>query len=197
MKKVKTKKVQKNKKQISQKINPLNNKNLLFIFSRYFLGLALAINNLYLFYLIFTPLTVYPLYLLLSLIYEISLSSHVILIENFRIVVVDACIAGAAYYLLTLLNLFVKMPLKKRIKSLLFSYFVFWLLNITRLFIFSVLFVRSFSFFNILHLLFWYVLSGVLVFLVWILTIKKFKITSTPVIDDFKPIFTASLLKKK
>ncbi len=174
-------------------------KSFILSISRYLLVVALSWNSLYLFYFIFTPLTVYPLYFLLNLFYEAILVHGVDMIQigGFQIFVVEACVAGAAYFLLVLLNLLTRMDLKKRIYSLLFSFFLFWSLNIIRLFVFSVLFVRRFSLFNFLHQVFWYFLSGVLVFLVWIITIKIFKIKSVPIVDDLKPLFKESIFFKK
>jgi hypothetical protein len=191
--------MKKTKKNLSKKHKKTKseNKTISLIFSRY-IFIAILGMFLYVFYLIFTPLTIYPLHFLLDLFYEVNLINYnEIIIDSFKIVIIPACVAGAAYFLLTLLNFSIAMNLKKRIYSLLFLYSLFWFLNILRLFLFSVLFIRMFSLFNFLHLLFWYFLSGILVFLIWILTIKIFKITAIPVIDDFKILFTDSIFNKK
>ena len=87
------------------------------IILRYLILVLVAIPNLWLFYLIFTPLTAYPVYWLLSLPYDASiLSNNIILINQaISIELVEACIAGAAYYLLLILNLSTpKIKIKKR-----------------------------------------------------------------------------------
>ena len=81
-------------------------KKFLSIIVRYFILFLLAIPNLFIFYFLFTPLTVYAVYFLLSFIYEVSLVGTNILVEKFfPIEIVRACVAGSAYYLLTILNL--------------------------------------------------------------------------------------------
>jgi exosortase/archaeosortase len=112
------------------------NKKISSIVLRYLLLLVIAIPNLYLFYLIFTPLTIYPVYFLLGLLYPVFLSGSLLTVNGFQIQIIDACIAGSAYFLLVLLNFSFSMPIKKRISSLIFSLFSFLFLNILRIFIF-------------------------------------------------------------
>jgi exosortase/archaeosortase family protein len=171
------------------------NKRALFILIRYIFLFLIAVPNLYLFYLIFSPLTIYPVFFLLSLVYTAFLHGNILLVNGFSITLVDACIAGAAYYLLFLLNFSVPMPAKKRIYSLTFSIFSLLIINILRIFIFSILLVNSFRYFDITHKIFWFFLSGIFVFLIWILTIKIFKIKEIPFYNDLKFIY--KLTKKK
>ena len=161
------------------------------IILRYLIMLLAAIPNLWIFYAVFTPLTVYPVFFLLKLFFNASLiDSSTILINNFAIKLVEACIAGSAYYLLFLLNLSASMTFKKRISALLFSFALFLMVNILRIFFFSVLFFKSFSFFNATHLIFWYVLSIAIVFFIWLAEIKIFKIREIPVYSDLKFVFS-------
>ena len=166
-------------------------KELTFIFLRYILLLLLGI-FLNLFYLVFIPLTIYPVYFILSLIYGITLSGTSLITSFGVIEIVRACIAGSAYYLLLILNLSTPMRLKIRIKSLLFILFSLLIINILRIILFSILFLQGFSYFNLTHLLVWYVLSIVFVTGIWILNIFLFKIKSIPIYSDFK-----KLLRKK
>jgi len=172
------------------------NKKISSIVLRYLLLLVIAIPNLYLFYLIFTPLTIYPVYFLLGLLYPVFLSGSLLTVNGFQIQIIDACIAGSAYFLLVLLNFSFSMPIKKRISSLIFSLFSFLFLNILRIFIFSILLINSFKYFDLTHKLFWLFLSGILVFLVWILTIKTFKIKEIPFYSDIKFIYKLTKVKK-
>lgn len=155
---------------------------------RYCLALLAAFPNLALFYYIFTPLTVYVVYFILGLFYPADLIGRIVLINGYSIELIGACIAGAAYYLLFALNLATPMNFKKRIMALLFSFTFFLFINILRISLLSTLFINSFSnsfsFFNITHLLFWYLLSVVFVVAIWFLTAKIFNIKEIPLYTD-------------
>src|SRR5574343_199180 len=107
---------------------------IVLIFVRYFVILLAALSNLYLFYIVFTPLTVYTASCLLSLGYPVYTSGSTIVANSLPIEIVEACVAGSAYYLLFLLNLAVPMPLRKRILSILFVFASFLVINILRIF---------------------------------------------------------------
>lgn len=173
--------------------------NAFYILLRY-IFLALIGINLSLFYLAFTPLTIYPVKFLLSAYYKVAVSGNTLFISNISIKLVDACIAGSAYYLLLLLNFSVPMGIRKRALSLIFSFLLFLFINIIRIFLFSLLFLGSFQYFDIIHLAFWYILSGLIVFLVWIFTIKIFSIKEIPFYSDIRFIYKLTkhkaLLKK-
>ena len=169
---------------------------IFFIFLRYIILILIALPNLFLFYFIFTPLTIYPVNSILSLFCNSHLIGNQITINNFQIELVDACIAGSAYYLLLLLNLSIPMNLKKRIYSIAFSFLIFLAINILRISVFTILLVNSFEYFDVTHKIFWYFLSGVIVFLVWFITIKTFKIKEIPFYNDIK-FFTSQINKKQ
>lgn len=169
---------------------------LVFIFMRYISLLLLAIPNLYLFYYAFTPLTIYPVFSLLNLVTNTALVGNTYILNGFSITIIDACIAGSAYYLLLLLNFSVPMNFKKRILSITFSLGSFLALNILRIFIFSVLLITSFQFFDITHRLFWYLVSAIIVFLVWLLTIKLFRIKEIPFHADLKYLYSLTKINK-
>jgi exosortase/archaeosortase family protein len=172
------------------------NKNYLFILLRYLSCLVVSLNSLFLFYLIFTPLTIYPVYFLIKTIFSNAiLQDTTIVFNNISIQLVEACIAGSAYFLLFVLNFTTPMPVKKRIKSLLFSFLLLLIINIFRIFIFSILFANRFSLFNLLHMLVWYGLSAIIVFLVWIATIKIYNIKEVPIYTDVRSII--KLIKNK
>ena len=94
---------------------------------RYSILIIIAVFSFNIFYLVFRPLTVYPIVWLLDIFFDTNLISPIILVlEGIAIEFIPACIAGAAYYLLLMLNLSTpKMKLEKRIKFLLTSFLVF------------------------------------------------------------------------
>lgn len=173
------------------------NNNILFIFLRYLFVLIIALPKLDLFYFIFTPLTIYPVYFLLNLFYNALLVDNFIFINNVSISLIPACIAGSAYFLLVLLNFSVSMNWKKRIFSLVFSLVSFLIINISRIFIFSILLINNFQYFDITHKIFWLLLSGIIVFMVWILTIKIFKIREIPFYSDIQFVYLLTKIKKR
>ncbi len=167
------------------------------ILIRYAILIIVALPNFWLFYLIFTPLTIYPVYFLLSLFFEPSLIKNIILIGEFPIELIPACIAGSAYYLLLILNLSTpKIKIQKRIKMILFSFTFLLILNILRIFLLSLVFISGNSFFDIAHKLFWYLGSTVFVVGIWFIEVKLFKIKKIPIYSDIKFLYKKTKLKK-
>jgi len=168
------------------------------IFIRYLIIILIALPNLYIFYLIFTPLTIYPLYFLFKLFFNVSLSQNILIINGFSIKFIKACIAGAGYYLLFILNLSIpKIKFKKRLKLVLFSFSLFLVLNILRIIFLSLLLFFNISIFEITHKIMWYFLSTILVVLIWFLEVKIFNIKEIPFYSDFKFLYKNSLFKRK
>lgn len=177
-------------------------KEFLGIVVRYALILLFSINNLAVFYIIFAPLTAYPVFWLLSLFYNTSLLGNTIFIalgsEKIAIELVDACIAGSAYYLLFALNLATKgARIKARISSMLFTFLAFLLLNIIRIIILSVLYINNFAYFDFVHSLFWNVLSTLFVVGIWFLSVWLFKIKEIPGYSDMRFIYKYTKRKKE
>jgi hypothetical protein len=81
------------------------------------------------------------------------------------------------------------MPISKRIKSLSFSLLAFFAFNIFRIFLLSIIFSYDFAIFDSLHLFFWYFANIIIVFLIWILTIKSFSIREIPFMSDIKKLY--------
>jgi len=159
---------------------------------RYLILVLVALPNLWLFYLILTPLTVYPVYWLLSLFYNASILNNDIILINqaISIELVEACIAGSAYYLLLILNLSTpKIKTKKRIRILLLAFASFLIVNILRIFILSLVAVSGSSFFDMTHRIFWYVLSTIFVVAIWFAEVKAFKIKDIPFYSDIKFLY--------
>jgi len=167
------------------------------ILLRYTILILAAIPNLYIFYLIFTPLTIYPVYFLLNLFFEPSLMGSIILINNIPIEIIKACVSGSAYYLLFMLHLSIpNIKIKKRIKMILLAFTSLLILNILRIFLLSIMIMNDSAWFGITHMFFWYVLSIGFVLGIWFLEVKFFKIKQTPFYSDLKFIYNHSTLKK-
>ena len=167
---------------------------------RYLLLIIVSLPGLTIFYIVFTPLTAYPVYWLLSLVYDAALmSGNIILINNFfPIELIEACIAGSAYYLLLILNLATPgIRLDKRIKAIIFSFLVFLLVNIIRIVLLSSMAVSGSPIFDATHKIFWYLVSTVFVVGIWFAEVKLFRIKEIPFWSDFKFLFKKSNLNLK
>lgn len=175
-----------------------NSSDISNILVRYFILVLIALPGLVIFYSIFTPLTVYPVYFLLGLFFDVVLLSKIhLLINNIPIELIPACIAGSAYYLLLVLNLSTpKIKLKKRVYAILFSFAAFLILNILRIFILSSLAVTGSSYFNATHTIFWYGFSTIIVVGIWFVEVKIYKIKKIPFYSDMKFLYKKSLIKK-
>lgn len=168
------------------------------IFLRYILIILVALPNLYLFYLIFTPLTLYPLYFIFNLFIETSLENNILFINGFSIEIIKACVAGSAYYLLFVLNMSIpNIKLKKRAQMILYSFLLLLFFNILRIVILSFILFSGSSYFEVTHRFFWYFMSTVLVILIWFTEVKIFKIKDIPIYSDLSFLFKKSLLKKQ
>lgn len=151
---------------------------------RYSLALALGLNNFYFLYLILSPLTIYICYFIFNVFFNASLSGNLITVNNIPVVLIDACIAIPAYYLLLCLAFLTPMTIRKRVLLIVFSFSSFLVLNIARI-IFLVL-ISKYEIFRIAHLFFWYGLSTFFVVLIWFAGAKIFKIKEIPVYSDLK-----------
>lgn len=166
-------------------------KPLLDLILRYAILVLIALPNFWLFYFIFTPLTIYPLYFLFTIFFDVFVQGNMLLIaKNFLIQLIPACVAGAAYYLLLILNLSVpNIKLKKRIKMILFAFISFLIINIIRIFFLSLLILSDSGFFNLAHKIFWYALSTLFVIGIWFLEVKIFNIKEIPIYSDLKFLY--------
>lgn len=180
----------------SSKKESKSNVNIISMIVRYII-LLLSAFSLPLIYEILTPITLFSLSNLLKLFFNnISLNQNLIIINsNHFIEIIPACVAGSAYLLLLILNLSVPMNFKKRIYSLIFSFSILSVLNILRIFIFSILFYNNFLFLDFIHKFFWYVLSTVFVIGIWFFAVKIFEIKEIPVYSDLK--FLIKIISRK
>jgi len=171
---------------------------VLEIFARYLILVLVAFQSLWIFYFVFTPLTVYPVSFLLNIFFDASLLTNTIILINqtLPIEIIEACVAGSAYYFLLILNLTTpNIKIKKRINMILFSFAAFLVINIIRIFFLSILAISGSSFFNITHILFWYALSTLFVVGIWFTQVKLFRIKHIPIYSDIKMLYTST--KKK
>ncbi|MBU0761369.1 MAG: pacearchaeosortase [Nanoarchaeota archaeon] len=169
----------------------MKNKEGLALLGRYVLLILLGFSKLKLFYLVFTPLTVYPVFWFLSAFYSNAslLVANLIFFGGIYVQIIPACVAGAAFYLLFILNLTTPMKAGKRIKSLIFLVIAFLFLNITRILIFSSLAITGSDYFDIAHELTWYFGSTLIVVLIWFVNVWLFRIKTIPVYTDMKNVY--------
>ena len=167
----------------------MQKKELFHTLSRYILLIVLALGNLALFYKVFTPLTVWPVFIVLENLYNaVLLEGNVIFFKGFYAEIIPACVAGAAYYFLTMLNLTTPMDINKRIKSLIFIGLSFLIVNTLRIIVFTMLLFRGYQYFDLTHNLTWYFGSTILVVIIWFVNVAIFKIGDIPVYTDVKKL---------
>lgn len=138
-------------------------------------------------YAFLQPATIYPAVFLIKLAYHNALllpGTLTIFVNGAYISIVEACIGVAAYYFLLLLNLTTPMSIMTRTKSITFLVLSFLIINIVRIFVFSLLFMSGYAFFDFAHKLTWYIGSTVLVLALWFIAVFLFKIDKIPVYSD-------------
>ena len=164
------------------------NKEVLSIFIRYLLIILAGLGDLFIFYKIFTTPTIFLVKNILNLISPVTSLGNIILFNSFPIQLVSACIAGAAYYLLFILIMSTpKIKTIKRIELIFLSFALFLIINVIRIVILSL--TLNFSYFNLLHEVFWYALSTLFVIGIWFLCARLFKIKTVPVYSDIKELY--------
>ena len=182
-------------KKRKKRVRVRKEKWLIDICIRYILMILLGIKNLWVFYAIFTPLTIYASAILLNLFFKIGIFENLIIVNNLPIEIIKACVAGSAYYLLLILNLTTRgIKTIIRIKILLFNFALLFVLNIIRIVLLVYLYVTNSASFDITHKIFWYGISTAYVVLIWLLSVKIWKIKAIPFYSDFR--YLNSLRKK-
>tara|TARA_Y100000310_G_C20678117_1_gene814269 strand:- start:499 stop:1050 length:552 start_codon:yes stop_codon:yes gene_type:complete len=171
---------------------------VLDIASRYFFLILISINSLWVFYFVFTPLTIYSVYFLLNLFFDASLIGSIVIVnDTLPIEFIKACIAGSAYYLLLILNLSTRgIDVRKRINMILISFASLLVINIIRIFLLVLVFFYGLSFFDIAHKFFWYFVSTIFVVGIWFVEVKYFKIKKIPFYSDIKFLYKNTKLRK-
>lgn len=170
------------------------------IFIRYILLLVLSINGLFVFYFVFTPLTIFPLYFLFSAFFEVLLdfANSIIYVQSVPIEIIDACVAGSAYYLLLIFNLSTpKIKISSRLKMISFSFLSFLIINILRIFVLAIMYIYGSPYFEIAHKISWYAGSVVAVILIWFYQVKAYSISEIPFYSDLKFLYKNSFLNRK
>lgn len=163
---------------------------------------ALLLFYFNIFYIIFTPLTVYPLYFFLKILnYAPILQQRVnptIIVNNTALAIIPACVAGAAYALFVLLILLTKdIDFKKSIKIFLFGAFLILAMNVLRLMFLAIIFLNfDARWFDLIHLFLWKVVASAYVAFVWIFLIWKFKVKAIPIISDLGYLWENVYFKK-
>jgi exosortase/archaeosortase family protein len=168
-------------------------RKIISIFSRYLLIILLGLFNLKIFYLILSPLTTYGAYIILEIFSSPSLAGNIISLNGQNFEIINACVVGAAYYLLIILFLsFQKIKLKTRVYTILTSFATLYILNITRI-VFLISIAQN-QYFEQIHWIFWNITSTIFVLLIFFLTIKGYKIKEIPFVEDVKYFW--KLIKK-
>ena len=147
------------------------------------------------FYKLFLFPTIYSIKSLLGFFYNVNVSGNIILVNSSAIEIIPACVAVSAYLLLLILNMTTPMDWKKRAYSLAFSILSLLIVNILRISLLSLLWINNYAYYDIIHKLFWYVLSILFVIGIWFASTFLFKIKSIPAYGDLK--FMISLIRKK
>jgi hypothetical protein len=167
-------------------------KKFILLFLRYLTLLVLILLLPY-FSVLLSPITIKCSSFLLSLFYNVKIVNNMLLINDFMIKLVPACIASSAYFLLISLNFATPIKFVYRIYSLAFLVFSFFLFNILRIFLFSVLYLNEFRWFDLTHTVFWYILSTFIVVCIWFLNVKLFHLKKVPFYSDI--LFLKKLIK--
>ncbi len=179
----------------------MNNKEAIILAIRYIVLVVLGFALIYgkLFEIIFTPLTFWPVLGILHLFYDnvASLPGYVISYANVYAGIIPACIAGAAYYLLLILNLTTPMKAMKRAWSILFLVGAFLIFNIMRIVIFAAVAASRSNYFDAAHMMMWYFGSTVMVVIIWFLTVWLFKIKEIPVYSDMKSLYEDAVPRRR
>ena len=172
--------------------------NLKSIIIRYLILVLAALPGLGLFYIIFSPLTVYPVFGLLKLFFNASFCNicsvpNTILINQFTIELIGSCIAGSAYYFLLILNLATpSIKLKQRLQMLFGGFLVFLIMNILRIFFMSLMYMNGSVLFDFAHKFIWYIGTTIFILLIWFVEVRIFKIKEIPFYTDVRFLYSGT-----
>lgn len=155
--------------------------------------LAVLVGIFYqIFYWIFSPWTLHSTYWILNLVYDVVLEGNLISFDSVTFALIPACTAATAYLLLTMLILVTRgIKLLTRIKIWIYGCLLILVFNTLRIFLLIWIYVTfGQNYFDALHLVFWHVISTVVVVLIWIGLTKKYKVKGIPIYSDFKYILS-------
>ena len=144
------------------------------------------------YYWIFSPWTLHSTYWILNLVYDVVLEGNLITFDSVTFALIPACTAATAYLLLTMLILVTRgIKLLTRIKIWIYGCLLILVFNTLRIFLLIWIYVTfGQNYFDALHLVFWHVISTVVVVLIWIGLTKKYKVKGIPIYSDFKYIIS-------
>jgi len=165
---------------------------------RYLLIVLAGLGNLVFFYKIFYPLTFYLSSFALSMFGEVSnfYGMRLILFNETAIELINACIAGSAYYLLFILVLSLpNLKLLKRTSILLFSFALLLVLNVIRIVLMGI--IAETAYFESVHMLLWYFVSVLFVVGIWFISVRLFSIKEIPVYSDIKYLLEQTKKSKR
>ncbi len=168
-------------------------KKIFSLLCRYSLLVILSLGGLWAFYLIFTPLTVYPFYFLISSFFAAVLKGTTVYVGSVPVEIIKACVAGSAYYLMLIFNLSTPgIKISKRLKMIFYAFFMFLIANVLRIFFLTILYINQSAFFDAFHKLSWYAGSVVLIIAIWFYQVKFYNIREIPFFSDLKFLYNSS-----
>ncbi|MBI4116623.1 pacearchaeosortase [Candidatus Pacearchaeota archaeon] len=168
------------------------------IILRYLVLILVAFPNFWVFYLVFTPLTVYLSYFIFQIFFDANILRNIIILNNsVPIELIKSCIAGSAYYLLFVLNMSVpNIKIKRRLLMILFSFSALLIVNVARIVFLGAVFLNGFSIFVLAHKFMWYFVSTAFIVIIWFSEVKIFGIKEIPFYSDIKFFHKHSIFKK-
>jgi exosortase/archaeosortase family protein len=161
-------------------------KSILF---RYSFAILLALSYK-LFYIVLSPLTIFTTFSLLSIFTPVTLNENMLTLQSASFIIIPACIAASAYLFLAILILLTRnISFRKGLELFLMGSGLIFLFNVIRILLLIFVYVKlGENYFQAIHLTFWYVLSTIVVVLIWIFLTKKYKIKEVPVYSDLKSL---------
>ncbi len=160
-------------------------KKIITLIFRYIIILFFGLFNIWIFYKLFTSPTIFLVSKIISIFGNTTLFGNIIFYQGIIFQIIPACVAGSAYYLLFILIMSISdlKPIKHAL-ILVFSFSLLFIINVLRIVV--LVFMFGSFYFEPIHLFFWYVLSTLFVFLIWVLCIKVFSIKEIPIYSDIK-----------
>ena len=112
---------------------------------------------------------------------------------------VEACIASLAYALLWVLVWLIKdISMDKRVFMLLSSWAVLFIVNVIRIAtLVSIAMEHGMDAFIATDVWVWWVISGVLIAIIWIAMVLAYDVKSIPIWDDLKALWDKSYFSRK
>lgn len=171
----------------------MNKNKLLNLIIRYALILSLGLTLDYISPFL-TIITTKLVSFFLNLISQATAIENTIIFQDVIVELIPACIAVSAYFLLLILIFSTpEITSRNRVSIIIFSISALLILNTIRI-VFLTLINQS-IYYELMHMVFWYLLSTAFVVGIWFIIIKIFKIKTIPFYSDFK--FLKSLITQK